>query len=109
MKKAVLLAVPLLLAACAANINHNVATVQGKTYLIETKNNNFLGITQWSSPSTFKVIDGEKLDQEKVQEYIDAVAKECRRVARNRTFSTSGPAGYDAEKFYDCMMDKLKK
>ena len=36
MKKVVLLAVPLLLAACAANINHNVATMQGKTYLIET-------------------------------------------------------------------------
>ena len=46
MKKAVLLVVPLLLTACAANINHNVATLQGKTYLIETKNNNFWGLFQ---------------------------------------------------------------
>ena len=109
MKKAVLLAVPLLLAACAANINHNVATVQGKTYLIETKNNNFLGITQWSSPSTFKVIDGEKIDQEELQKFIDKAAKECKRTARIRSFATTGPADYDTEKFYDCMMDKLKK
>ena len=109
MKKVVLLAVPLLLAACAANINHNVATVQGKTYLVETKNNNFFRLFQWSKPSTFKLIDGEKLDKEAVQKYIDSVSKECKKTARIRSFSTSAPAEYDSEKFYDCMMDKLKK
>ena len=109
MKKAVLLAVPLLLAACAANINHNVATVQGKTYLVETKNNNFFRLFQWSKPSTFKLIDGEKLDKEAVQKYIDSVSKECKKTARIRSINTSAPAEYDSEKFYDCMMDKLKK
>ena len=109
MKRAVLLAVPLLLAACAANINHNVASVQGKTYLVETKNNNFFHLFQWSKPSTFKLIDGEKLDQESLQTYIDSVSKECKKIARIRSFNTSGPAEYDSEKFYDCMMDKLKK
>lgn len=109
MKKAVLLSVPLLLTACAANINHNVATLQGKTYLIETKNNNFLGIKQWSSPSTFEVLDGEKIDREKVREYVSEIARACRKTARLNSFSTSGPAEYNSEKFYDCMMDKLKK
>ncbi len=109
MKKAVLLVVPLLLTACAANINHNVATVQGKTYLVETKNNNFFRLFQWSKPSTFKLIDGEKLDQEALQAYIDSVSKECKKTARIRSFNTSAPAEYDSEKFYDCMMDKLKK
>ena len=109
MKRAVLLAVPLLLAACAANINHNVASVQGKTYLVETKNNNFFHLFQWSKPSTFKLIDGEKLDQESLQTYIDSVSKECKKIARIRSFNTSAPAEYDSEKFYDCMMDKLKK
>lgn len=109
MKKTVLLVAPLLLAACAANINHNVATVQGKTYLVETKNNNFFRLFQWSKPSTFKLIDGEKIDQEAVQKYVDTASAECKKKARIRSFNTSTPAEYDSEKFYDCMMDKLKK
>lgn len=109
MKKAVLLVAPLILAACAANINHNVVTLQGKTYLIETKNNNFWGLYQWSKPSTFKLLDGEKIDQEAVQTYIDSVSAECKKKARIRSFNTSAPTEYDSEKFYDCMMDKLKK
>jgi len=109
MKKVILLAVPLLLAACAANINHNVAVLQGKTYLIETKNNNFFGFHQWSQPSTFKLLDPQELEQETGQKYVDEIAKGCKKEARVKSFSTTAPMEYDAEKFYGCVMEKLKK
>ena len=121
MKKLLLLAVPLMLTACAAGINHNVATVNGKTYLVETKVDNVIGFYQFSRPSTFKQLDGSEIDSSISKEYVEmqlskslqdnveSVAKECKRAARIKTESTSAQTEYNREQFYNCVMDKLAK
>lgn len=109
MKKLLLLAAPLMLTACASGINHNVAVVNGKTYLVETKVDNVLGFYQFSRPSTFKQLDGTEIDSNIVQEYVENVAKECRRAARIQKESANTRTEYNKEKFYDCVMKELTK
>ncbi len=109
MKKLLLLAVPLMLTACAAGINHNVATVNGKTYLVETKVDNVIGFYQFSRPSTFKQLDGAEIDSSISKGYVESVAKECKHAARIKTESTTAKTEYNREQFYNCVMEKLAK
>lgn len=109
MKKLLLLAVPLMLTACAAGINHNVASVNGKTYLVETKVDNVIGLYQFSRPSTFKQLDGAEIDESISKAYVDEIVKECKRTSRVKTESTTAKAEYNSEQFYNCVMRKLEK
>ena len=109
MKKVLLFAVPLMLTACAAGINHNVASVNGKTYLVETKVDNVIGLYQFSRPSTFKQLDGTEIDDSISKAYVDEIVKECKRTSRVKKESTNAKAEYNSEQFYNCVMRKLEK
>lgn len=111
MKKLLFLC-PLLLVGCAAGINHNIATVNGRTYLVETKVDNLFTLYQFSRKSRFIPIDGQALEQKEIQKEVDkqieAASKICKKQTRIKTNNLSEQIQYDSEKYYECMMKKLK-
>lgn len=99
MKKTSILLTAVLLGGCAMGINHNVATINGKKYLVETKNRTVLGITQWSEPSTFTSLEGD-IDEKIVLQKAAEITKSCKNKARTNEVKS---ISYDYEKFYNCV------
>ncbi len=89
-----------LLGGCAMGINHNVATINGKPYLVETKNyvTPILPVAQWSQEPTFKEL-GENIDEVILRQEINEKAKHCK--SKSRIGSTG--RNYDFDKFYECL------
>ncbi len=110
--KNVLLLTPLLLVGCAAGINHNIATVNGRTYLVETKVDNLFTLYQFSRKSRFIPIDGQALEQKEIQKEVDKQIEEaskiCKKHSRMKNQQISERVQYDSQKYYDCMMKELK-
>ena len=108
-----------ILAGCAAGINHNIAQINGRTYLVETKVDNVIGLYQYSRPSTFVDLTNKDIGQELAQEYVEQVAKKCRSAANRRAnasrrqiignFGTtaSQKTEADAQEVYECIVNSL--
>lgn len=116
-KLLVLLPVLGVLAGCAAGINHNIASINGKTYLVETKNKNVFGLAQWSEESTFVDLENKDIGQELAKDYIATVAKKCRSAAKRRANAANNNSGtsvgqkveVDSKEVYDCIIENLTK
>lgn len=116
-KLLVLLPVLGVLAGCAAGINHNIASINGKTYLVETKNKNVFGLAQWSEESTFVDLENKDIGQELAKDYVATVAKKCRSAAKRRANAANNNSGntlgqkveVDSKEVYDCIIENLTK
>lgn len=108
MKKVFLLSfVAGILCGCAAGINHNVAQINGQNYLIETKINNFLGLSQWSSPSTLTPLEAQNATMPK--NYTPSTARaELAKIADECNIqSIKAQSRPNYKKMYKCIVDKL--
>lgn len=116
-KLLVLLPVFGVLAGCAAGINHNVAKINGRTYLVETKNKNVFGLAQWSEESTFVDLENKDIGKELAKEYVHDIAAKCRKTLNIRAANantsakvgTTSKAKADSKEVYDCIVDNLMK
>lgn len=103
------------LAGCAAGINHNVAKINGRTYLVETKNKNVFGLAQWSEESTFVDLENKDIGKELAKDYVLQVAKKCRSAAKRRANAANNgttvgqKVEVDSKEVYDCIVDNLTK
>ncbi len=98
MKKLMMIIVPMLLSGCAMGINHNTAFINGKSYLIETKNYGILW-SQWSGPSVFIPLDEMGIEQINQQHSLSEIKKECQN---------SLPARAGNKAIYECIVNKIK-
>ena len=116
-KLLVLLPVLGVLAGCAAGINHNIASINGRTYLVETKVDNVIGLYQYSQPSTFVDLENKDIGQELAKDYVATVAKKCRSAAKRRANAANNNSGttvgqkteVDNKEVYDCIDENLTK
>ncbi|WP_428043433.1 hypothetical protein [Candidatus Avelusimicrobium faecicola] len=116
-KLLVLLPVFGVLAGCAAGINHNVAKINGRTYLVETKNKNVFGLAQWSQESTFVDLENKDIGKELAKEYVHDIAAKCRKTLNIRAANantsakvgTTSKAKADPKEVYECVIDALTK
>lgn len=105
MKKISILVAGLVLSGCAIGINHNVANINGKNYLIETKNYTvpILPVYQWSDKSTFTSLDGD-IDAQIVSDKVAEIVKDCGIKARKQTTAHD----YNYEQFFNCVNQAAK-
>lgn len=105
MKLIAMLCVSLMFTGCAAGINHNIAKLDGKTYLVETGNRNAFGLVQWSEPSTLIPLDQEERPActcpavNNAKAYLAQIASEC------NVNNASRRANY--KQMYKCVVNKL--
>lgn len=92
-KLLVLLPIMGILAGCAAGINHNVAKINGKTYLVKTQNRNVLDLPQWSEGSTFVDLENNDIGQKLAKDYVTKVAQRCRSAEKRRTTAANNNPG----------------
>lgn len=109
MKNIVIFSMLFLLVGCAAGINHNVAQINGQNYLIETKINNFLGLSQWSSPSTLTPLEAQNATMPK--NYTPSTARaELAKIADECNIqSIKAQSRPNYKKMYKCIVDKLSE
>ncbi len=109
MKKWVVLSAFSILSGCAMGINHNVATIKGKPYLIETKTYGFL-IGEWSSPSTLTLLE-EPQTQPLPTNYNSSSARaELAKIADQCNIqSIKVQARPNYKKMYKCIVEQLTK
>lgn len=92
---------------CAWGINHNVATINGKPYLVESRNRTFLYIIQWSDDPQLHPLENA-LDRDMARKYF---AEEIK--AKCLQDNSRGPLSKDPVELYDqmqkCIKDKLAK
>ena len=98
----------IVLSGCAAGINHNVAQINGQNYLIETKINNFWGLSQWSSPSTLTPLEVQNATMPKNYTPNTAAQAELARIADEcNIHSIKAQSRPNYKKMYKCIVDKL--
>ena len=107
MKKLIQAFCAFILCGCAAGINHNVAQINGQNYLIETKTNNFFGLSQWSSPSTLIPLEEEKPVMPENYEPSTARAELARMADECNIRSIKAQSRPNYKKMYKCIVDKL--
>ncbi len=107
MKKLIPAFCAFILCGCAAGINHNVAQINGQNYLIETKTNNFFGLSQWSSPSTLIPLEEEKPVMPENYEPSTARAELARMADECNIRSIKAQSRPNYKKMYKCIVDKL--
>lgn len=97
----------IVLSGCAAGINHNVAQINGQNYLIETKINNFWGLSQWSSPSTLTPLEVQNATIPK--NYTPSPARaELAKIANECNIqSIKAQSRPNYKKMYKCIVDRL--
>ena len=106
MKKTSILITAILLGGCAMGINHNVATINGKQYLVETKT--FMApfnVSQWSAPSTFISLEGD-IDEKIAIQKMEKIVRHCK--AKSESSKQMAKKTYDHEKFYDCLTSSIE-
>lgn len=105
MKKLISILPLFVLAGCAIGINHNVANINGKNYLIETKNYAvpLLPVYQWSDESTFTALDGD-IDAKIVSKKVAEIVKSCGTKAQKQTSTLD----YNYEQFFNCVNEAAK-
>ncbi|MDD6174026.1 MAG: hypothetical protein PUB86_07105 [Elusimicrobia bacterium] len=88
MKKVLILAgISLGFTACASGINHNVVTVDGKPYLVETRNRNVFGIAQWSEIPTYINIEEDVKRQDQVNRCVEQIRIDKPNISDNEFIS----------------------
>ena len=99
----------IVLSGCAAGINHNVAQINGQNYLIETKTNNFFGLSQWSSPSTLIPLELEEEKPVMPENYEPSTARaELAKIADEcNIHSIKAQSRPNYKKMYKCIVEKL--
>lgn len=122
MKKSliVLCLLGVVLAGCAAGINHNVANINGKTYLVETKTDNVLGLYQYSQPSKLIDLQSPNVTKDMAKSYVQEVAAKCQRrltvraeneekkkAQRNITYRPKANVQADPKDVYECIIEAL--
>ena len=106
MKKTILLSLGFfLLSGCAMGINHNVATINGTPYLIETKNYGFL-VTQWSKESNLLPLEDPDLNNED-NTSSQARAELIKIAERCNVKSVNINTRINYKRLYKCVIDKL--
>ena len=106
MKKVLLLFfTAVILSGCAMGINHNIATINGTPYLIETKNYGFL-VTQWSEESSLLPLEEPGLNsdtstQDQARAELAKIAAEC----NVQSVNVNSRVNY--KRLYKCVVDKL--
>ena len=98
MKQIIMLVITFLMYGCAMGINHNTVVIDGKTYLVETKNNGILW-AQWSEISRFIPLDGAQIEQVNLKHSLQEIKNECQQMLPSR-------AGNAA--LYKCINSKIK-
>ena len=98
-----------ILCGCAAGINHNVAQINGQNYLIETKINNFLGLSQWSSPSTLTPLEAQNATMPKNYNPSTARAELAKIADECNIQSIKAQSRPNYKKMYKCIVDKLSE
>lgn len=107
MKKLIPAFCAFILCGCAAGINHNVAQINGQNYLIETKINNFWGLSQWSSPSTLTPLEVQNATMPKNYNPSTARAELARIADECNIRSIKAQSRPNYKKMYKCIVDKL--
>ncbi len=92
----------ILLGGCAAGINHNVANINGKPYLIETHKRG-LFLKQWSEPSIFHSLDGD-IDNIAMKQKITEIVKSCKSIHFKQMNKTTS----DYKEVLNCINEKIK-
>ncbi len=103
-KKLLFIVIPFLLGGCAAGINHSVATIEGKEYLIESKTYNVFGFSQWSKNSYIV------LNETELQNNITdsrARAELARIVARCNSNPNIRQSNKSKQDTYNCVLKQL--
>lgn len=97
MKKYSFILFAFLVGGCAMGINQSVATINGKTYLVEknTYSAPFYLPYEWSSDPRFTEIDGNKV----LQAELKKLREEC---------VSSMSEELSEEKIYKCISNKIK-
>ena len=95
----------IVLSGCAMGINHNVATINGTPYLIETKNYGFL-VTQWSKESKLLPLEDPDLNNEdttssQARTELIKIAEQC------NVKSVNINTRINYKRLYKCVIDKL--
>lgn len=95
MKKYIYLSLVLFaLTGCGMGINHNIATIDGQTYLIETGTRNLLLVGQWSEEPKYINITEEIKNRKEITNTLEALKRECEI------------QGYSDEDVYKCILEK---
>lgn len=102
MKNIVIFSMLFLLGGCAAGINHNVATVNGKNYLIESRNRNFFALTQWSEEPRITVLEEDLMIKRSVSAYFNSILEECQKPYNMRNVPP-------VEKIHKCVVEKFRE
>ena len=93
-----------MLTGCAMGINHNIAQINGKPYLVETKNYGFW-VTQWSEKSTLIPLDS--LQENLFSVKTDARAELAKIAAQCNVQAANSRSRTNYKKLYKCVVDKL--
>lgn len=108
MKKVFLLSLAAgILCGCAMGINHNIATINGTPYLIETKNYGFL-VTQWSKESKLLPLEDPDLNNKsntssQARAELIKIAEQC------NVKSVNINTRINYKRLYKCVIDKLSE
>ena len=107
MKKLLFFVLAISLYGCGVSINHNIATIHGKTYLVETKNytNGFGAI--WSKEPTFREITDTDLTQTGGMTTSSAKAELARLAAECNVQAVKAQSRPNYKRTYRCVVDKL--
>lgn len=107
MKLGYLVCFAVLVSGCGVSINHNIATINGKTYLVETKNytNGFGAI--WSKEPTFREITDTDLTQTEGMTTSSAKAELARLAAECNVQAVKAQSRPNYKRTYRCVVDKL--
>lgn len=106
-KSLLLLLLALSLYGCGVSINHNIATINGKTYLVETKNYTDGFGSIWSKEPTFREITDADLAQSDKVVISPAKAELARLAAECNVQSVKAQSRPNYKKLYKCIVDKL--
>ncbi len=98
MKKIIIVVIMLLMYGCAMGINHNTVVIDGKTYLVEIKNNGILW-AQWSEISRFIPLDGAQIEETNLKNSLQEIKNECQQMLPSRAGNTA---------LYKCINSKIK-
>lgn len=107
MKKLLFFVLAISLYGCGVSINHNIATINGKTYLVETKNYTDGFGSIWSKEPTFREITDADLAQREKVVCSPAKAELARLAAECNVQSVKAQSRPNYKKLYKCVVDKL--
>lgn len=107
MKKLLFFVLAISLYGCGVSVNHNIATINGKTYLVETKNYTDGFGSIWSEEPTFREITDSDLAQSEKVVIPSAKAELVRIAAECNVQSVKAQSRPNYKKLYKCVVDKL--